>query len=157
MDNTEKIRIELMQDKHLSEVNKISFEICQYHDRLLPDFFTGTTPDRFAQHYHETKDKAISFVAIKDDTVIGYLFAVVLDRPWQKRTPICHMEEVGILSAYRHQGIGTQLVNALHQECKKRNIPYMTLNVYDKNAGALQFYKKLGGEIISHRIDIKIT
>ena len=159
MNKTNEICIEPMQEKYLPEVSKLFFEIYQYHDRILPEFFTSKTPESFIQYYQGLKDKpnVIFFVATENDTVIGYLSATIMDRPWQKRTPVCNMEEIGVISAYRHKGVGTRLVEALRQECRKRNIAYITLNVYDKNAPALQFYKKLGGQIISHRIDIKIT
>ena len=95
-------------------------------------------------------------MAIKDHSVIGYVLALILDKPWQKITPICSLDEIGVSDPYQHQGVGKALFKALKKECQKRKIHNITLNVYVKNIKAIDFYEKMGCHAVSQRMDIKV-
>ena len=144
--------------QHLQAVNDLSYKIFEYHNRLLPNFFNNPgTPD-LAQHYKnpENREDAIFLVALKEQKVIGYLLALILNKPWQKVQPVCNIEEFGVCEAERHQGVGTALFDAIKKECQKRNVPKIVLNVYTKNSHAVEFYKKMGCQTISQRMDLDI-
>ena len=134
----------------------------EYNDRLVPNFFTQTNKDANPHYYYnlkekiKDKEKAIFLVAIKDNMVVGYLNALVLNKPWRRITPVCSLDEIGVLESYQNQGVGTALFKALKKECKKRKLYDITLNVYAANTNALAFYKKLGCQITSYRMDIEI-
>ncbi len=52
---------------------------------------------------------------------------------------------MGILSEYRHHGIGTKLIDLTLDHAKKYNrIEKVELEVYKSNINAISFYKKLG-------------
>ena len=146
-------------EKHLKDLNKLSYSVFQLHNQLLPNFFADRNADVRTKHYRELIDKnnVIFLVAIKEHSVVGYLLALILDKPWQKVTPVCSLEEIGVLDSFQHQGIGKALFTELKKKCKKRKIHNLTLNVYVKNKKAINFYKKMGCHPISQRMDIEIN
>ena len=153
-----KLIIKKVTEKHLKDINKLSYSVFQLHNQLLPNFFASRNTNDTMKQYHGLKDKdnAIFLVAIQEKLVVGYLLALILDKPWRKITPICSLDEIGVLDSFQHQGIGKALFTALKKECKKRNIHNITLNVYTKNTKAIKFYKKMGCHTISQRMDIEV-
>ena len=154
----EKIIIKKATEKHLKDINKLSATVFQLHDQLLPYFFADRNSDESMKHYCEliNKNNTILLVAIKDRSVVGYLLALILYKPWQKTPLICSLDEIGVLESYQHKGIGNALFTTLKKECKKRKIRNITLNVYVKNKKATNFYKKMGCHTISQRMDIEV-
>lgn len=156
------IVIKKATEKHLSAIDELSYGVYLYHDRLLPNFFTKSSKDSNSHYYYnlkdklKDKDKAIFLVALKDNTVVGYLIGLVLEKPWRKISTVCSLDEIGVSEAYQNQGIGSTLFDALKKECKKRKIHDITLSVYANNTAAVDFYKKMGCHITSHRMDIEI-
>ncbi len=57
-----------------------------------------------------------------------------------------HVGEIGIsmAKAYREEGIGTQLLNALIDEGKRMGLRLLVLYCFETNARALHIYEKLG-------------
>ena len=156
------IVIKKATEKHLKDIEKLSYEVFEYHYHLVPNFFAKKDENSNSHYYYDLKEKlkdkekAIFLVAIKDRAVVGYLSALVLDKPWRKINPLCSLDEIGVLESYRNLGIGKALFNALKKECKKRKLGDITLNVYANNTRAINFYKKLGCHITSMRMDIEI-
>ena len=154
-----KFTIKKANTDYLKSINELSAAVFQWHDQLLPNFFADRNPDTSIKRYCEliNKDNVIFLVAVKEHSVVGYLLALILDKPWQKMTPVCSLDEIGVLDSYQHLGIGKALFTALKRECKKRKIHTLTLNVYVKNKKAIKFYKKMGCHAISQRMDIEIN
>ena len=153
----QKLIIRKAAKENIRDIGKISLEAFEYHNRLLPDFFADKKEFDETPRYNELIDKenAVFLVALKEGVVAGYLLAMISDKPWLKETPVCSLDEIGVLSSCRHQGIGTSLFNALKEECRKRKIRSITLNVYANNEQAIDFYKKAGCRIRSFRMDMK--
>ena len=153
-----KIAIEKATKKHLNDINKLSSTVFELHNQLLPNFFAGRNSDITIKRYYELldKDNVIFLVAIQEKFIVGYLLALILDKPWQKITPICSLDEIGVTDSFQRQGIGKALFVSLKKECKKRKIPNITLNVYTNNTNAIKFYKKMGCHAVSQRMDIEV-
>jgi RimJ/RimL family protein N-acetyltransferase len=83
------------------------------------------------------------YYAIDGDKVVGWCDAFPENSPRQSHRGTIGM---GILSEYRGQGIGTQLMNAVIAHAKKFGLEKLELNVYTSNVHAHALYKKLGFE-----------
>jgi ribosomal protein S18 acetylase RimI-like enzyme len=51
---------------------------------------------------------------------------------------------IGIAASARRQGLGEQLMNAVHEEARARGVATVWLEVIEQNEGAFKLYEKLG-------------
>lgn len=77
------------------------------------------------------------FVALEDDKIVG----AILTGHDGRRGYISH---TAVLSTYRHQGIGTKLVNQALDALKQEGIAKVNLVVFARNQAGNQFWENLG-------------
>jgi ribosomal protein S18 acetylase RimI-like enzyme len=53
-----------------------------------------------------------------------------------------------VKTSYRNQGIGTQMVNTIELDLRKRKFQQITLNVSQENNKAKRFYERLGYAVV---------
>lgn len=74
---------------------------------------------------------------------------------WKGRT--LFLEDLVVNEAYRRQGIGTALFEALIREARSKGAKRLEWQVLDWNASAIRFYKKFGAQLdetwINGRLD----
>ncbi len=80
---------------------------------------------------------AYYFVAMVDDTVVGYAGVWVL-------VDEAHVTNIAVLPKWRRQGIGEGLLTKLMTVAKAHGADKMTLEVRKSNWGARRLYEKLG-------------
>ena len=80
-------------------------------------------------------------VALDDGKVIGWCDITALDRP-----VLAHIGSlgIGILVAYRGQGVGTALIKAALEKAKQKGLTRIELTVRENNLSAIALYKKFG-------------
>lgn len=90
------------------------------------------------------KNNYYYFIAVKNNTVIGYIAAELL---------VDHFDilAVAVLDKYRRQNIATRLIQAFYNTCQAINVLDIFLEVRCNNNSAICFYEKLGFEKISER------
>lgn len=90
------------------------------------------------------KDTYYYFVAVKNNTVVGYIAAELL---------VDHFDILGVavVEEYRRQNIATLLLNKLYNVCSQLNIQDIFLEVRCNNSSAISFYEKSGFQKISTR------
>ncbi len=82
---------------------------------------------------------AVYFVAEEDGRIVGYagMWHIVNEG---------HITNVAVSEEFRNRGIGKQLMEALFEECRKREMIGITLEVGVNNLTAQKLYKGLGFE-----------
>jgi GNAT superfamily N-acetyltransferase len=86
-------------------------------------------------------DLDASRVASRDGEPAGFAnLALRGDQAW--------IGGVGVVAAARRQGLGEQLMRALHDEARRRGVTRVWLEVIDQNEGAFRLYEKLGYEVV---------
>ena len=89
-------------------------------------------------------ENGIFLVAESDGRAVGYVsMRYVLDEGY--------INNVAVLPEYRRQGIGKKLLLALNEECEKRRLSFITLEVRESNEGAIGLYTSLGYEQVGRR------
>ncbi len=83
-------------------------------------------------------------VAMDGDRLAGYIGSQSVEGE-------ADMMNVAVHSDFRRQGVGKQLILALIEELKERNVHCLTLEVRASNEGAISLYEKLGFEQIGRR------
>jgi len=88
--------------------------------------------------------KNLCYCLSQNDKTIGYLIAMLA-------VDTADILNIGIDPDFKRQGYGTDLLNHLIEELRKRNIGEILLEVRAGNKSAIQFYKRQGFEKISVR------
>lgn len=81
------------------------------------------------------------FVALVDDTVVGWCDIVRDTHPWRRHTGTLGM---GVVAKFRGQGIGRELITAALGAAKTAKFHRVQLDVYASNAGAIALYESVG-------------
>jgi ribosomal protein S18 acetylase RimI-like enzyme len=84
------------------------------------------------------------FVALSNNEVIGWCDA--LTSPRETLSHVYHFG-MGLLPAFRHQGIGKRLLQAVMDEAIKKGGTRLELRVYEENLNAKRLYESLGFEV----------
>ncbi|MDA3847051.1 MAG: ribosomal protein S18-alanine N-acetyltransferase [Vallitaleaceae bacterium] len=90
--------------------------------------------------------KAIYIVAEIDDIVRGYagLWQIIDEG---------YITNIAVDDAFRHRGIGYELVKKLEVIGREKGIDRFTLEVRESNDAAIGLYKKMGFEVCGKRIN----
>ncbi|MFH1010314.1 MAG: ribosomal protein S18-alanine N-acetyltransferase [bacterium] len=87
---------------------------------------------------------AVSWVAIEDGYVVGYLITIwALDE--------IHLVNLAVRADRRRCGIGNQLMNFLMKQAKARNARAIYLEVRRSNEAAIAFYRQRGFSLLYER------
>jgi len=91
----------------------------------------------------------ISFVAIKNDKVIGHvLFSTASIENSEYASPALVLAPVAVLPEFQNQGVGTKLIERGLEECKKQGYSIVTV------LGNPQYYSRFGFKpAIEYRIE----
>lgn len=102
-------------------------------ERLDPDVFDNAI-DALQLRDFLDDPRHFMFIAVVEGTVVGMASAVELFHP--DKTPQVFINEVGVASAYRKQGIGRSLVQAVLDASRARGCVYAWLGTDIDNKAA---------------------
>jgi ribosomal protein S18 acetylase RimI-like enzyme len=66
------------------------------------------------------------------------------DDPIYRPRRFAYIDELSVAKRYRGQGLGRALMDAAHKFVLSQGIDEVELDVWERNAGAIAFYEKLG-------------
>ncbi len=90
------------------------------------------------------KENSIFLMAFEGKKSIGYVgLSVVFDEGY--------MGNLGVIEAYRRNGVGRALMQELLSECIKLDLAFVTLEVRSSNTPAVSLYKSLGFSEVGRR------
>lgn len=100
-------------------------------------------------------DKYVCFVAEVDGEAVGYIAAQAKEISYRK-SKYFEVDSIGVLPAFRSQGIGYQLMDACKQYAKEHGFQKLYVNCYSRNDNALAFYKKCGFDEIDRSMEVAV-
>lgn len=118
------------------------------HVTNRPDVYEDTDP-LTAGEYEEMRrnEKAVFLVALEDEQVIGYAFAVMRapsENPKLKPRMVMYVEDLCVDLHRRRHGTGTALLDAVKREAVGRGAASMELMLWSFNESAKAFYSAYG-------------
>lgn len=138
------------EQKDIPAILNLLSQVLMVHHIIRPDLFK---PD--STKYTERQLSALIendlrpvFVYEDDEGVVrGYTFLVIQENPGSNiltgiRT--LYIDDLCVDEAYRGKGIGRKLFEQAKDYAGKIGCHNLTLNVWEGNEGALQFYRSLG-------------
>jgi ribosomal protein S18 acetylase RimI-like enzyme len=102
---------------------------------LKAQIYEGFSRHAIAMTGHDGLKDPIVFVAMDNEMFAGAVAIVIF---WGA----LHIKYVYVSDAYRHQGLGTRLMDYAIEYGKKNNCPFAFVETM--NFQALEFYKKIG-------------
>jgi GNAT superfamily N-acetyltransferase len=91
-----------------------------------------------------------TLVAVKEENVVGFGGVLILP-VYEHESPIGWILALCVLPAYRKQGIGTRLLEALENCCREEGVVDIRLHSGMQRPEAHKFYQGLGYDISGYR------
>ncbi len=99
---------------------------------------------RFLGAQLDQPDAAI-FVAEKDGTVVGYIYAAIEPISWKELRDECgYVHDLVVDDAHRGAGAGTALMTRALAWMSERGLPRVVLSTAQPNDGAQRLFERLG-------------
>jgi len=112
-------------------------------------FYFVRSPDQTIPKFHETHIEYHQN-STNADPIIGYLkFNVGKAQTELKEDKGFEIERIYIIAEFQGKGIGSQLLQFAKERARELHKRYIWLGVWQKNEGAIQFYKRHGFSIFS--------
>ena len=138
------VRPAVMQD--YDAIMKIYREVSELNAEMHPELF-GKMKDYVIPSGEFSEilegEKSVTCVAVMGNEIVGFAFADIRTS-FVKDEPVLNLGQLGVLSKYRHYGIGHKIIEYLEQVAKDNGCVRVELNVYNNNISAKKFYEKLG-------------
>lgn len=144
--------------KDYDELCELFEEVDVLHHDNLPHIFQ--TPNDSARRYDHyigimTDENVRLLVAEIDENLVGFVHIVLRDTPahpiFKPRNYVV-VESIGVSSEYQNQGMGRMLMEAVHVWAAEKGATSIELNVYEFNHKAINFYQRLGYELLSRKM-----
>lgn len=103
-------------------------------ESLIDDKYTGLIE-------YVNEGQAHTFGAIKDASLIGFLWGYPVETPLEK---VFHIAYISVLNNGRRMGIGEKLIAEAEKECKRIGLQHVELIVGAENKSAMCFYDYCG-------------
>ena len=138
-------------------------EVDALHARLRPDFFRaregGSRPQRELERALAGRHEAL-FVAEVDGRTVGLVHVKVYDtpdHPLQVQRRRGHVEDIVVQREYRRRGVGRAMMEAAAAWCERAGAEQLLLTVWDGNASAEAFYRRMGYRTVSTVLGLELT
>jgi ribosomal protein S18 acetylase RimI-like enzyme len=98
--------------------------------------------------YEEWLAEPGGFVLIAESDSLPVGYAVITTRgpeeSWATGDRVAELQTLAVLPDHRGEGIGTKLVQGMHEELARLGVGHFTVSVIASNADAVRFYERLG-------------
>ncbi len=154
------MHIRKAEKKDADRILELLVQVCNVHSKERPDLFIkDTTKYTREQLYDIMKDPNTPiFVAADDnDIVLGYCFGMFQPHKDDNNMPditTYYIDDLCVDENHRSRHIGTELYKYTIDFAKKSGCYNVTLNVWNKNDAAINFYKKCGFGIQKYGLEI---
>lgn len=112
------------------------------------------TFDEFVAGGFGTNPVYWALVAEIDEKIVGFALCYTRFSTW--KGPRCYLEDIIVTEAYRGQGLGKQLMDAVIQEAHERNLRAVVWQVLDWNTDAIRFYERYQAKFDSEWINVSL-
>ena len=112
-----------------------------------PDTYYWEPDERYRKQLEQSFDDerfrtALSFIAVKDDKVIGRIDASLISSRSDASCYSAYMDWICVLKSERHHKVAQALLNALREKCKEKGVGVL-IALLANNDEAQSFYKNV--------------
>ena len=137
-------------------------EVNELHHVVWPHIFAPVGRSlRDLEHWSHSvaRENATTLVAVVAGTIAGFVTICVVTETHSLLQPLryARVGSVGVTASLRGQGIGKQLMTLAEKWARERGALDLRLHVFTFNEHALQMYKELGYEVLSHSLAKRLS
>lgn len=147
----------------LSDIDKIADidkQLHQFHCDMESDTYKMPDDECFFDFLLSALENEKNEIFVYEDNgdIKGYaLIAKMLrDTPLKIRKKVCLVDQLAVSEKYRHQGIGTKLLEHIKAYVKSNDFDVLKIGVRAKNNNAFRLYEKMGFEPQLITMEIKL-
>src|SRR5262249_18132328 len=139
-----------IREPDLPAVGKLGASLVRAHYGFDPERFVEPGPkieEGYARFLGSQVEEpgVIIFVAERDNTVVGYVYAQLEPHDWKElRAAAGFIHDVVVADAHRGGGIGAALVEAAMDWLRQHHAPRVILWTAEKNPSAQRLFSRLG-------------
>ncbi len=150
--------LELAVSTDREAVNALARQVHAMHLSWRPDLFEAAEELYSEERFQSAVKERQLYVAKVGGIPVGYALLVIrdYDRPGLVRRRVMLVDELCVEEAFRHQGIGMEIMADVHALAKAFGCTDLQLGVYPQNEGAVAFYQKCGFSIRSIDMQRKV-
>ena len=147
------MKVRLAEEKDIDRISELLVQIGKLHHEARPDIFNLATPKFSAVDLCEIFEAPHKFILVavdNADIVQGHLFCHTRESDGQgviAKIKTMWVEDLCIDENCRGAGVGTLLFDALEELAREKGCDSITLNVWEFNESAINFYRKNGMSI----------
>ena len=141
------MEIRFAKGQDVPGIIKLLQQVGGVHHEGRPDIFRANAQKYGPSQVLDMLGKMPIFVAVEDDTVLGYgfcMFEQYKDHSVMTDRTTLYIDDICVLEECRGRHIGTAIYNEIVRYAKYRGCYNVTLNVWCCNEGAMKFYESLG-------------
>lgn len=134
----------IIRKLEISDVESIYSIYCYYVKKSVAIFdLQCACFEEFKENILDIASKYPFYVAIHDDTLIGYGY---VHAAFSKEAYKYCVELTIYFAQGKHYGMPSQLVNQLEEDCEQLNMRWIISCITDSNQESIQFHEKMGYE-----------
>ena len=144
------LRIRRAEDRDTGRVLELLSQVLEIHARIRPDLFISGTRKYTAEELRDIfadGDRPVFVAEDEDGTVRGYCFCVIQRVTHSnnlRESVTLYIDDLCVDEQARGQHIGKALCDHAVQFARDTGCHDVTLNVWEGNDRAMQFYQRMG-------------
>lgn len=141
--------VRFAKEEDLERVNELRKEVNDLHVQGRPDIFKPGFNEVLRDYIYEiwnAENKDI-IVAERDGVICGFACVQYIDKPenpFMNARRFYDVDEFGVDTAYRRQGVATELIEFIKEDVRAHGMTKLELNMWEFNEDALAFYEAVG-------------
>ena len=152
------IRIADLSD--IDKITEINKQLHQFHCEMEPETYKMPDDEVFSDFLMSALGNKNNEIFVYDDdgVIKGYalISKMLRDTPLKICKKVCLVDQLAVVEKYRHQGIGTKLLEHIKTYVKDNNLDVLKIGVRAENNNAYKLYEKMGFEPQLITMEIKL-
>ena len=156
------MHIRRAENRDIDAVHRLLRQVLELHAELRPDIFVSgeTKYDKdVLRHIFADDNRPVYLAVDEDDTVAGYAFCALQQRPdaaYIRPGRSLYVDDLCVEEGRRGEGIGKMLFGHIVEEAARMGCSDITLNVWQGNDAARAFYDKLGMSVRETKLEYAV-
>lgn len=152
--------IRYAKKEDIEQINRLRKQVNDLHIAGRPDIFRNDHCKEFEDYAYKIleDDHSDLIAAFRDNNrplggfpenglLCGFACVVYTEQPsnpYKNARKFCEISEIGVDSSFQRQKIGTELIDFIKEEARKKGFDKIELNMWEFNQNALKFYESIG-------------
>ncbi len=142
--------------ERIADLQPLWESLSRHHAEVAPELAEVLGEVRAAQDSWEVRralyeewlagPDAFALIAEEDSAPVGYAVVQVRgpEETWATGDRVAELQTLAVLPGHRGRGIGTALVERMHEELGPMDVGHFVVAVIASNADSVRFYERLG-------------